>query len=60
VAWWLRVERDATVMRTSPRFDLTAVLGVVALLGVDAWRVRAALEIADRGGAPVEALDALL
>jgi hypothetical protein len=60
VAWWLRVERDATVMRTSPRFDLTAVLGVVGLLGVDAWRVRAALEIADRGGAPVEALDALL
>ena len=38
-------------MTRSSRFDLTSVVGVVALLAVDAWRVRAALELADRGGA---------
>ena len=58
--WWLRVERDARAMTASSRFDLTPVLGVVALLAVDAWRVRAALELADRGGAEAEALHALL
>ena len=58
--WWLRVERDARAMTASSRFDLGPVLGVVALLAVDAWRVRAALELADRGGEPVEALHALL
>jgi hypothetical protein len=58
--WWLRVERDARAMTASSRFDLGPVLGVVALLAVDAWRVRAALELADRGGTPVEALHALL
>ena len=58
-AWWLRVERDATTMTRSSSFDLTPVVGVVALLAVDAWRVRAALEIADRGGA-AEAIHAVL
>jgi hypothetical protein len=47
-------------MTASSRFDLGPVLGVVALLAVDAWRVRAALELAARGGTPVEALHALL
>ena len=58
-AWWLRVERDATTMTRSSNFDLTPVVGVVALLAVDAWRVRAALELAERGGA-AEAIHALL
>ena len=58
-AWWLRVERDATTMAASSSFDLTPVVGVVALLGVDAWRVRAALELADRGG-PAGAIHAVL
>jgi hypothetical protein len=31
----------------------------VALLGVDAWRTRAALEVASRGGQEIEAFDAL-
>jgi hypothetical protein len=35
------------------------VLGAVALLAADARRVRAALELAARGGAPLEAYDAL-
>jgi hypothetical protein len=59
VAWWLRVERDATTMTSSSSFDLTPVVGVVALLAVDAWRVRAALQLADRGGA-AEAIHAVL
>jgi hypothetical protein len=35
------------------------LVGAVALLAVDAWRVRAALEVAARGGGPTEALDAV-
>ena len=35
------------------------VVTSVALLGVDAWRTRAALEVASRGGQAIEAFDAL-
>jgi hypothetical protein len=57
--WWARVERDALdyLRRATPGPE--PVIGVVALLAADAWRVRAALELAARGGAPLEVFDAV-
>lgn len=57
--WWSRVERDARVLVHRPGFSPNPVVGCVALLAVDARRVRAALELAARGGQPLEAFDAL-
>lgn len=57
--WWERVERDGFELSHQPRFSSSAVAGTVALLAADARRVRAALELAARGGAPIEAFDAL-
>ena len=47
-----RLARDSNMGRP-------AVIGCVALLGVDAWRTAGALEVAARGGAPaaVQAFD---
>jgi hypothetical protein len=59
-SWWRRLDADGTRLAASPRFGLEPVLGVVAMLAADAWRVRAALEIADRGGRPLEVLDAVV
>ena len=57
-AWWPRVEQDAfSLLRTSAS-DSTPVIGAAAALAADAWRVRAALEIA-AGGGPLEAYDAV-
>lgn len=55
--WWARLDAAASerLRRTAPTADHAAA--VVAALGVDAWRVQAALEIAARGGREVEALD---
>ena len=58
-AWWHRVERDAFGMLRSPSFSPTPVIGAVAALAVDAWRVRAALGTAARGPAALEVFDAL-
>ncbi len=35
------------------------LVGVAALMAADAWRVRAALELAARGGSPLEVFDAV-
>ncbi|HYN57858.1 MAG TPA: hypothetical protein VES03_11740 [Motilibacterales bacterium] len=48
--WWSRVGSDGAVLLRRPVTTPAPVLGAVALLGVDAWRVRAALEVAARGG----------
>lgn len=56
--WWARVERDAAALLTASRAGRGSVVGVVAFLAVDAWRVRAALQLAARGGRPEEAFDA--
>jgi hypothetical protein len=48
--WWLRVARDGSAMIRASRFGEPILLGATALLAVDAWRVRAALEVAARGG----------
>lgn len=54
--WWARVESDAFALLHRPRFGSAPVIGAVAAAAVDAWRVRAALESAARGGRP-EAFD---
>jgi hypothetical protein len=40
--WWSRVERDASALLREPGFGSAAVVGAIALLAVDTWRVRAA------------------
>jgi hypothetical protein len=59
VAWWARVERDGFMLLRTSGLDSGPVLGAVAVLAADARRVRAALEIAARGGGPLEAYDAV-
>jgi hypothetical protein len=57
--WWSRVERDGFSLLGEARPGAAPVVGTVAVLAADAWRVRAALEIAARGGTPLEVFDAL-
>ncbi|WP_233273863.1 hypothetical protein [Streptomyces broussonetiae] len=57
--WWRTVHADGTAMLRDGRFGPRVVVGAVAVLSVDAWRVRAALESAARGGRPGEVFDAL-
>jgi hypothetical protein len=58
-AWWDRLEREGFQLLRASTLDWQPVLGAAALLAADARRVRAALELAARGGAPLEAYDAL-
>ena len=57
--WWARVESDGFRLLRTSGLDSGAVLGAVAVLAADARRIRAALEIAARGGGPLEAYDAV-
>jgi hypothetical protein len=57
--WWSQVERDGFGLLSRSGFTELPVLGALAVLGSDAWRTRAALELAARGGRAVEVLDAL-
>ena len=57
--WWARVDEDATALVRHARTGRGVLVGAVGLMAVDAWRVRAALEVAARGGGPTEALDAV-
>jgi hypothetical protein len=61
--WWTRVSADGFGLLRKPVTTADPVLGAVAVLAADAWRVRAALEVAARGGesAPgaMEAFDAV-
>jgi hypothetical protein len=58
--WWRRVEADGAVLLRSAGPDSGPVLGALTVLAADARRVRTALELAARGGAPVEVYDALV
>lgn len=60
-AWHRHVERDGFRLLHRSGFGPGVVVGAVAVLAVDAWRVRAALETAARGGAQraLEAFDAV-
>jgi len=57
--WWRRVESDGCILlhRSGPGPEVP--LGAAAVLATDGWRVRAALEVAARGGGPLEAFDAV-
>ena len=57
--WLARVEQDGLRLLRTSSLDSAVVLGAVAVMACDAWRARAALEIAARGGAPLEAYDEL-
>lgn len=57
--WWKRLRRDGTTLVVRPAYGRQRPLGAVAVLAADAWLVRAALEIAARGGAHREVWDAL-
>jgi hypothetical protein len=54
-----RVEQDSLRLLRTSSLDRQVVLGAVAVMACDAWRVRAALELAARGGIPLEAYDEL-
>ncbi len=58
-AWLARVERDGLRLLRTSSLDSGAVLGSIAVMACDAWRVRAALEIAARGGGPLGTYDEL-
>lgn len=58
-AWWRRVEHDAFVHLRGSSFDLEPTVAALALLAVDAWRVRAALETAGGQNQGLELFDAV-
>lgn len=58
--WWRTVHVDGAAMLRDGRYGPRVVVGAVAVLSVDAWRVRAALGSAARGGRPREVFDALV
>ncbi|MFL4952505.1 hypothetical protein ACJ6WE_35465 [Streptomyces sp. MMS24-I31] len=49
--WWHTLGTDGRGMMHTARHDATAVVGAVAVLSADCWAVRAALAVAERGGA---------
>ena len=57
--WWSRVERDGFELLRVPRFGPGPTIGAAAVLAADAWRCRAALEIAAGGGGSLEVYDAV-
>jgi hypothetical protein len=54
-----RVEQDGLRLLRASDLGPGVVLGAVAVMACDAWRTRAALGLAARGGAPLEAYDEL-
>jgi hypothetical protein len=54
-----RVEQDGLRLLRASGPGREAVLGAVAVMACDAWRIRAALGLAARGGTPLEAYDEL-
>lgn len=57
--WWTRVAHDGFSVSHRVAAGPEGLVGVAALLAADAWRTRAALEFAARGGRSVEVFDAL-
>ncbi len=57
-SWWRRVDHDGERLLHSTRPGLGVAAGAIALRMSDAWRTCAALDIASRGGAGREVLDA--
>ena len=57
--WWARVDREAGSLVRRTRTGPDVVVGAVAMMAVDAWRVGGALELAARGGGQPEVVDAV-
>jgi hypothetical protein len=57
--WWTTLEQEGAQLLRVTRPSPDPVVGAVALLSADVWRVRAALEFAARGGG-TEDFDALV
>ena len=57
--WWARVEADGLTMLGRGEFNRARTIGAVAVLAADAWRCRAALALASRGGGPMDVYDVL-
>jgi hypothetical protein len=57
--WWSQVRKDAAEMVVRSRYESSAIVGVAALLGYDAWLTRAALGAAARGVPAKGAFDAV-
>lgn len=57
--WWHRLGRDGGALVSRPVASADVPVGCVAAMAADAWRLRAALESADRGGTAEEILDAV-
>ena len=55
--WWTRVEADGLAMLGRSKFTRARTIGAVAVLATDAWRCRAALAMASRGGSPMDVYD---
>ncbi len=55
--WWSRVEADGLAMLGHSQFARDRTIGAVAVLAADAWRCRAALALASRGGGPMDVYD---
>jgi hypothetical protein len=59
VVWWSRVEADGFQLLGQPGFSRGRTIGAFAVLATDAWRCRAAVQLAARGGGPMDAYDAI-
>ena len=57
--WWARVEADGLTMLGRSEFTRAQTIGAVGVLAADAWRCRAAVALASRGGGPMDVYDAL-
>ena len=57
--WWARVETDGFALARTATAGPQILVGAAATMAFDAWRARAALELAARGGQPMEAFDAV-
>jgi hypothetical protein len=60
VRWWSNLKTSGAAMAARSTLDVSSSVGVVGLLAADAWRTRAALQVAARGGGDIdELLDAV-
>ena len=55
--WWRGIDGTAFRMLRGPGFESARLVGAAGVLATDAWRVRAALEVAARAGSGLEVFD---
>ena len=59
VGWWSHLEGDGFRLLGQPGSSRARTIGAAAVLATDAWRCRAALQLAARGGGPMDVYDAI-